>query len=84
MAKWLGDGAMLIGVDTTPSVALGAHLIARFADSEIQVRVGLATGNALLFEGDDYIGEPVNLAARLCALACPCRGPQVSYATRPR
>ena len=25
--------------------------------------------HALLFEGDDYIGEPVNLAARLCSIA---------------
>jgi class 3 adenylate cyclase len=35
------------------------------------VRVGIATGTALLFEGDDYIGEPVNLAARLCSAAHP-------------
>ena len=25
----------------------------------------------MLFEGDDYIGEPVNLAAKLCASAEP-------------
>ena len=24
-----------------------------------------------MFEGDDYIGEPVNLAAKLCAVAQP-------------
>ena len=35
------------------------------------MRVGVATGEALLFEGDDYIGEPVNLAAKLCAAAAP-------------
>ena len=35
------------------------------------MRVGIATGTALLFEGDDYIGEPVNLAARLCTAAHP-------------
>jgi class 3 adenylate cyclase len=26
----------------------------------------VATGHALLFEGDDYIGSAVNMAARLC------------------
>ena len=35
------------------------------------MRVGIATGIALLFEGDDYIGEPGNLAAKLCAAAQP-------------
>jgi class 3 adenylate cyclase len=71
VAKWLGDGAMLVGVDTGPSVALGAHLIAQLGSVGSAVRVGIATGTALLFEGDDYIGEPVNLAARLCAAANP-------------
>jgi class 3 adenylate cyclase len=62
---------MLVGVDTGPSVALGAHLIAQLGSVGSAVRVGIATGTALLFEGDDYIGEPVNLAARLCAAANP-------------
>lgn len=71
VAKWLGDGAMLVGTDPTPTIATGAHLVHHFADSSLDVRVGLATGIALLFEGDDYIGEPVNLAAKLCAAAQP-------------
>jgi adenylate cyclase len=71
VAKWLGDGAMLIGVEPTPAIALGAHLIAHFRNTDVRVRVGIATGIALLFEGDDYIGEPVNLAAKLCAAATP-------------
>ncbi len=71
VAKWLGDGVMLVGTDPTPTIALGAHLVHHFSDSGIRVRVGLATGIALLFEGDDYIGEPVNLAAKLCAAAAP-------------
>jgi len=29
----------------------------------------MATGYALLFEGDDYIGSAVNMAARLCDAA---------------
>lgn len=71
VAKWLGDGVMVVGVDPTAAVAFGAHLIHHFTPTALQVRVGLASGIALLFEGDDYIGEPVNLAAKLCAAANP-------------
>lgn len=71
VAKWLGDGVMLVGTEPTPTIALGTHLVHHFSDSGIRVRVGLATGIALLFEGDDYIGEPVNLAAKLCSAAAP-------------
>jgi class 3 adenylate cyclase len=31
----------------------------------------VAAGRVILFEGDDYIGRPVNLAARLCDEAEP-------------
>ena len=31
----------------------------------------MATGLALLFEGDDYIGSAVNLASRLCDASGP-------------
>lgn len=71
VAKWLGDGVMVVGTEPSPTIALGGHLIHHFAVGEIEVRVGIATGIALLFEGDDYIGEPVNLAAKLCAAAEP-------------
>ncbi|MGI9622674.1 MAG: adenylate/guanylate cyclase domain-containing protein [Acidimicrobiales bacterium] len=71
VAKWLGDGAMLVCTEPEPAVALAVDLVHRFADSDIEVRAGLATGTALLFEGDDYIGEPVNLASRLCSVAGP-------------
>jgi class 3 adenylate cyclase len=33
--------------------------------------VGISSGLALLFEGDDYIGTAVNTAARLCDAAEP-------------
>ena len=68
VAKWLGDGAMLVGVEAGPSVALGAHLIAQLVRSAAPC-CRYRDRNALLFEGDDYIGEPVNLAARLCGAA---------------
>ena len=31
----------------------------------------MASGAVILFEGDDYIGGAVNLAARLCDMAAP-------------
>ncbi len=72
VAKWLGDGVMLVCTEPTPAIAWGGHMIDHFeGEAEINLRIGLATGPALLFEGDDYIGEPVNLAAKLCAVARP-------------
>ena len=71
VAKWLGDGAMLVSTNAAAALALGAHLIHHFASRGVQIRVGAASGEALLFEGDDYVGEPVNLAAKLCATAPP-------------
>ena len=71
VAKWLGDGAMLVSTNAAAALSLGAHLIHHFASRGVQIRVGAATGEALLFEGDDYVGEPVNLAAKLCAAAPP-------------
>ena len=71
VAKWLGDGAMLVSTSTAAALSLGAHLIHYFSSRGVQIRVGAATGQALLFEGDDYVGEPVNLAAKLCAAAPP-------------
>lgn len=73
IAKWLGDGAMLVGVEAAP--LLGAALEIRHAtadrSSPISIRVGASAGEVILLEGDDYIGHPVNLAARLCDLAPP-------------
>jgi hypothetical protein len=71
VAKWLGDGVMLVGVEPGPTVAAAAEMVARFHGSGIDIHVGLAEGPVLLFEGDDYIGRPVNLAARLCDAAGP-------------
>jgi class 3 adenylate cyclase len=68
-AKWLGDGVMLVGVDTGPMVATVVELVARHAGTELGLHAGIASGSVLLFEGDDYIGQSVNLAARLSDLA---------------
>jgi adenylate cyclase len=73
IAKWLGDGCMIVAVDQPDAVAATLELEhrCRRAVRPLNLRAGLATGYALLFEGDDYIGSAVNLAARLCDVAGP-------------
>ena len=71
VGKWLGDGAMIIGVDVGPTIATAAELIARYECHPLALRGGLAHGDVLIIDGDDYIGRPVNLAARLCQNARP-------------
>lgn len=72
VAKWLGDGAMFVSTD---GPALAAAIIAlqqRAAEAvHLPIRGGVSGGDVILFEGDDYIGGPVNLAARLSDVAAP-------------
>jgi adenylate cyclase len=73
IAKWLGDGAMLVGVeaeDIAETMTELRHLIDE-NECPLPLRAGVATGKVILFEGDDYIGGVVNLAARLADLAEP-------------
>ena len=69
--KWLGDGAMIIGVDTAATIATAVELIARYGHEPLALRGGVAHGQVLILDGDDYIGRPINLAARLCQAARP-------------
>ncbi len=72
IAKWLGDGAMLVAVEGPSLVKAVVELQERFTDDGmLPVRAGLAWGRVILFEGDDYTGGAVNLASRLCDLAQP-------------
>jgi len=71
VAKWLGDGAMIVGVEVGPTLATAAELIGRYDGSTLALRGGFAHGQALIMDGDDYIGRPTNLAARLCQVARP-------------
>ena len=71
IAKWLGDGVMLVCVDTPPLLAaiLELHHVVCEVSTPVQsvsIRSGLASGDVILLEGDDYIGHCVNVAARLC------------------
>jgi len=72
VAKWLGDGAMFVSTSREPLVEAILALAQRAEeDVRLPLRGGLAGGAVILFEGDDYIGAPVNLAARLCDVAKP-------------
>jgi class 3 adenylate cyclase len=71
VTKWLGDGAMIVGLEVGPTLATAAELIGRYDGSTLALRGGFAHGQALIMDGDDYIGRPTNLAARLCQAARP-------------
>jgi adenylate cyclase len=73
VAKWLGDGCMIVSIEQNDVIAFSLELVrlAGAACAPLAVRIGLGTGRALLFEGDDYIGSAVNLAARLSDVAEP-------------
>src|ERR1700722_20601143 len=74
IAKWLGDGVMLVCVETRPLLAtiIELHYVVCAVSSPVQtvsIRSGITSGDVILMEGDDYIGHCVNVAARLCDLA---------------
>jgi adenylate cyclase len=80
IAKWLGDGCMIVAVEQRDAIEFVLDLERQATDvcAPLTIRAGLATGHALLFEGDDYIGSAVNMAARLCDRA---RGVEVLMPT---
>ncbi|EHN13092.1 Adenylate cyclase [Patulibacter medicamentivorans] len=70
VTKWLGDGVMLscIGQDALVAATLEIrhHLSGA---SPLAVRGGICSGPVIMFEGDDYVGAAINVAARLCDVA---------------
>jgi class 3 adenylate cyclase/YHS domain-containing protein len=74
IAKWLGDGVMLVCVETAPLMATILelhHVVCEVSGpaQSVSIRSGVTSGDVILMEGDDYIGHCVNVAARLCDLA---------------
>lgn len=69
VAKWLGDGAMLVGFEARPTLEAALEVIVRCGANGASLHGGFARGPVLLFEGDDYLGRAVNIAARLCDVA---------------
>jgi adenylate cyclase len=73
IAKWLGDGCMIVSVEPQQLVASVCKLEALAHDLELPLSLhgGCAGGAVILLEGDDYTGRSVNLAARLATAARP-------------
>ncbi len=73
IAKWLGDGCMLVTIDGVQLVAMVLELeqIVNADRLPLAIHAGIAGGPVMLLEGDDYTGGPVNLASRLCDVAVP-------------
>lgn len=73
VVKWMGDGAMLSSTMVDAVAGLVVELDIRMGEviPSLPIRAGLASGPVIMFEGDDYIGSSVNVAARLCAIAEP-------------
>ncbi len=71
IAKWLGDGCMLVSVD--PTMLIGAvcklESLTHELELPLSMHAGCAGGDVILLEGDDYTGRCVNLAARLAGVA---------------
>ena len=73
IAKWLGDGAMLVGTEPERTVEVVVEIEGAIdlSGSPLKLRAGIARGLVLLVEGEDHIGDAVNLASRLCDIAEP-------------
>ena len=73
IVKWLGDGAMLSSTMADAVISLAVEIDQRMERSipSLPIRSGIASGPVVMFEGDDYIGYPVNVASRLCDQAAP-------------
>jgi class 3 adenylate cyclase len=69
--KYLGDGLMAVAVEAHDGITFAMELQrhASVACAPLSLRIGIATGDTMLFEGQDYIGWAPNMAARLCDAA---------------
>ena len=73
LAKWLGDGVMMIGVEQEDVVeaVIDIEYLVDESRSPLPMRAGIARGRVLLIDGDDHVGSAVILASRLCDRAKP-------------
>jgi class 3 adenylate cyclase len=72
VVKFIGDEVMWVSASPGQLAKAAMDLVdhPRAREEGLQVRAGLAYGSVLAINGD-YFGNPVNLAARLVAAACP-------------
>lgn len=70
--KLIGDAAMFVAASPDVLAEIGHRLLDRMgkASDVLPIRVAMAAGDVVV-RGGDYFGPPVNLAARLLALAEP-------------
>jgi adenylate cyclase len=67
--KWLGDGVMFFFKDPGPGVVAALEMVAGVAEAGLPpAHVGLHAG-PVIFQGGDYYGQTVNLAARIAEYA---------------
>ena len=73
LAKWLGDGVMMVGVEPEDLVeaVVDIECLIDEAGSPLAMRAGIARGPVMLIDGDDHVGPAVILASRLCEMAEP-------------
>jgi class 3 adenylate cyclase len=71
VVKWLGDGVMFHFREPTGGVIAALEMIDAISAAELPpAHVGLDTG-PVVFQGGDYFGRTVNLAARIGEHAAP-------------
>jgi adenylate cyclase len=78
LVKTIGDAAMLVSPEPEPLVEASLRIVELTNadpspggdDYEPRVRIGMASGEAVLQSGD-WFGAPVNLASRVTAIARP-------------
>jgi adenylate cyclase len=71
VVKWLGDGVMFHFREPTGGVVAALEMIDAISAAELPpAHVGLHTG-PVVFQGGDYFGRTVNLAARIGEHAAP-------------
>lgn len=77
VVKYLGDGVMAVFPRALQAVSASILLQKRYYEArqgwrvelqDMRLKIGMASG-AMVLVGDDVLGEPVNLAARLCDMA---------------
>jgi class 3 adenylate cyclase len=72
VVKFLGDAVMWVSPTGSGLAEVARRLVThpRASSAALQVRAGIAYGDLIAQDGD-YFGPPVNLAARLVAVAAP-------------
>lgn len=73
VAKWLGDGALIVSTCPDYAFAAAGELLWRARGLNIPITGGMATGESMILSGDDYLSASANLAARLSDVSSPSR-----------